>query len=82
MLENEATQFHLDPSHKKQAENEKTRGKDQNLSIICQKKGNNLVSAIENGKNTLLMYVNRDEHDVYRCFKDSGILEEKNVTLS
>ena len=81
MLENEEMQFYLHPSPKAQVKNEETRKKDQNFCIICQKKGNNLVSATENGENTFLIYVSWDKNDVCSCFEDSRILEEKNVTL-
>ena len=47
----------------------------QSLCITCQKEGNNLISVIEIGKNTLHMYVNRAEDDVCRRLKDSGTLE-------
>ena len=59
----------------------KKQQKTPNLCIICQKIGNNLVSATEIGKNSLHMYVNRAEDDVERRLKDSGTLEEKNLTL-
>ena len=58
MLENENKQFHLDPSPKKQAKNEESRKKDQNFSIIFQKKVSN-SSVQPKMENTLLIYVNR-----------------------
>ena len=80
MFADEDSQFHLDPSPKKRLKMKKQQKK-QNLCIICQKKGNNLLSATETDKNTFLMHVNRTENDVCRRLNDSGTLERKNVTL-
>ena len=82
MLADEDSQFHMDSSPNKRLKNEETTKKPQNICAICQKKkGNNLVSVTRIGKNTLLLYVNRAEDDIYRRLKKiEGLKTEKCYT--
>ena len=79
MLAYEDSQFHLGPSLKKRLNKIQQKTPKTNVAFVRRKV---ITSSVQPklGKNTLLMYVNRAEDDVYRRLKDSETLREKNVT--